>query len=300
MNNKPLVSIVLPTHNGEQYLENSIRSCLDQTYCDIELIVVDDCSSDGTSQILQGFDDPRIRVIRNQMNRGLPVSLNIGFRCSRGEYLTWTSDDNWYSHEAIETLVKVLDSNREVGFVYSDYWTVNSNGEITGLQQVVDPEDFLTSDSNGIGACFLYKREVYQTVGEYNDKWRLVEDYDYWIRIAQQFRVFAFHHPLYFYRYHMGSLTSQFSVYRIKFMSLKLARAHRIVSRSQYISRLGDVNIGMAFFFRELNNRPKTLYRLMLGVAQNPRHVLNVGVWSVFMEMLLGRNLNSKIRRILR
>src|SRR3989338_10314783 len=104
----PKVSIVLPTYNGARYLRQSIDSCLSQTYKNIELIIVDDCSTDETPDIVHSYNDPRIRYVRNKTNQRLPRSLNIGFALTTAEYLTWTSDDNEFLPQAIETMLKVL------------------------------------------------------------------------------------------------------------------------------------------------------------------------------------------------
>src|SRR5436190_21740360 len=92
----PKVSIVLPTYNRAKYLKLSIDSCLIQTFKDFELIIVDDCSKDETPQTIKSYTDPRIRYHRNESNQRLPRSLNIGFSLAKGEYLTWTSDDNFF------------------------------------------------------------------------------------------------------------------------------------------------------------------------------------------------------------
>ena len=91
-----MISIILPTYNGEKYLSQAIESILSQTEQDWELILVNDCSTDRTGDICQAYTlkDPRIRVIHNEGNRKLPGSLNRGFREAHGDYLTWTSDDN--------------------------------------------------------------------------------------------------------------------------------------------------------------------------------------------------------------
>lgn len=295
----PLVSIVLPTFNGEQYLTESVRSCLDQTYRNIELIIVDDCSSDRTPQIVDNLDDPRVVVLHNEVNEGLPASLNKGFRHSRGSYLTWTSDDNWYCADAIETMQSALRTNPAVGIVYSDYWIVDSEGKVTGSRRVAEPDDILSRPSNEIGACFLYRRDVYEKVGEYSSKWKLVEDYDYWIRIAKKFSLTVLHVPLYHYRYHPGSLTSQYSQYRVRYRSLKLARHHKIISLFEYVRGLGDANIDAAFFYHECKDRPKLISRLLVGLMQNPKHLRNLGVWSIFTEALFGEELSNRIRRVL-
>jgi glycosyltransferase involved in cell wall biosynthesis len=100
----PLVSIILPTYNGSQYLSEAIESCLHQTYENWELILVDDCSTDATPQIIGRYvgRDPRIRSIRHASNKKLPEALNTGHAAAQGEYLMWTSDDNRLLPAAIE------------------------------------------------------------------------------------------------------------------------------------------------------------------------------------------------------
>ena len=113
MEKSPLVSIILPVYNGEKYLEKSINSCLKQTYKNIELIIVNDCSTDNTLSICDFFvkNDTRVKLINNSINKKLPASLNIGKK-AKGNYLTWTSDDNLFKPNAIEKLVNRLISNK--------------------------------------------------------------------------------------------------------------------------------------------------------------------------------------------
>ena len=114
-----LVSIILPTYNGEKYIKDSIESCLCQTYRNIELIIVNDCSTDGTLDLIKKYaaKDRRVRIIENQKNLKLPASLNEGFKASSGDLLTWTSDDNMFRENAIERMVDML-SEKSADFIY--------------------------------------------------------------------------------------------------------------------------------------------------------------------------------------
>ncbi len=204
---EPKVSIILPTYNGaSRYLRESIKSCLDQTHRNLELIVVDDGSSDNTSEVVKSFCDHRIKCIRHARNMRLPASLNTGFRISTGELLTWTSDDNEYLPDAIERMVAALRSSREAGFVYADYYALYEDSGRTELRRLPDQGDLAMGDC--IGPCFLYTRRVYETVGDYDPKYELVEDYEYWIRVAQHFKMLHYPRPLYTYREHSRSLKS--------------------------------------------------------------------------------------------
>jgi glycosyltransferase involved in cell wall biosynthesis len=209
--NPPVVSIVLPVYNGARYLGESVQSCLDQTYPHWELIIVDDCSTDQTPEIIAGFlqKDARIRCIRHEQNKRLPAGLNSGFAEARGALLTWTSDDNRYLPHALEELVKQLTSNPTIDFIYSDYDEIDEAGQF--LQTVhVKPATQLLQGNEGL-ACFLYRRRIYEQLGGYTADLFLAEDYDYWLRVlAAGFQMVPVHTHLYQYRRHAKSLTDAY------------------------------------------------------------------------------------------
>ena len=180
----PVVSIVLPTYNGARYIRESIDSCLGQTFQDFELIIVNDCSTDETSGIIEEYAarDPRIRVFHNPINKKLPLSLNRGFDEARGKYHTWTSDDNYYAPHALQTLIQLLENEPSTGFVYTDYTLVDETGKVTGKKIFGDINQQFTG-FQGCSACFLYKEELYKKNKGYNPAAFLSEDYDVFVRI---------------------------------------------------------------------------------------------------------------------
>ena len=201
----PKVSIILPVYNGARYLAQAIDSCLNQTYRNIELIIVDDCSTDETPAIVRSFNDPRIRYVRNKTNQRLPRSLNIGFAAATGDYLTWTSDDNEFLPEAIEVMLDFLTKNKEIDFVYADNLSKFLDTGETKKRNISGPENI--KERNCIGACYLYTRKVYDTIGGFNPDYELVEDYEYWVRVWQKFRMHYLPQLLYIYGEHSKSLT---------------------------------------------------------------------------------------------
>lgn len=206
MEKKKLISIVLPVYNGEAFLEEAIKSILNQTYQNLELIVVNDCSTDNTAQIIEEYErlDNRIRIINNEKNMKLPLSLNAGFEIANGEYLTWTSDDNIYMPTAVEEMYSFLEENMEYGFVYTDMEFINEMGEVYGRNESKPQDLFLY---NCIGACFLYKSDVKKVIGGYCPEKFLVEDYDYWLRVSKQYKIGHIEKCLYKYRNHVNSLS---------------------------------------------------------------------------------------------
>lgn len=203
----PRVSIVLPTYNGAKHLAESLDSVIGQSLTDWELIVVDDGSTDSTPTIIEAYcqRDPRIRSVRNNPNRRLPGSLNVGFRLTQGRYLSWTSDDNRYRPAALERMATCLDAHPDVGMVFADEWWFRDDeqGEVHHTRGM---ETFC--EGNHIGACFMYRREVAEAVGDYAEETFLAEDYDYWVRIGLKFKLYHLEEVLYDYRVHDRSLSS--------------------------------------------------------------------------------------------
>ena len=224
---KPIVSIVMPVWNGENFLTASISSILNQTYHKIELIVVDDASTDSTPNLISKLPkiDPRIRIITNVKNLKLPASLNVGFSKSIGEWLTWTSDDNLLEPDCIEKLLAHA-LERKLSFVYSDYQVIDSKGEILRTNNM-GPSELIYLE-NVVGACFLYHRSVADKVGMYAEDKFMFEDYDYWVRVRQagfDLEHVPGIHP-YRYRLHDKQLSStrklprEFINYRYELVSL--------------------------------------------------------------------------------
>ena len=205
----PKVTIVLPTYNGSKYLRESIESVIDQTYKDWELVIVDDCSTDETLKIAGDYSerDGRIVVIHNRINKKLPASLNIGFEKARGEYFSWTSDDNIYEKDAIEKMVGYLDANQNIPMVRANMLMIGENAEV--ISESGEYGELKMLVANCVGACFLYRKSVAQSVGQYDETLFCVEDYDYWVRIMEQYGTIGnIREFLYQYRWHPGSLSS--------------------------------------------------------------------------------------------
>lgn len=200
--NNTLVSIILPTYKRAYVLSDAINSILNQTYTNIELIIVDDNSPDNTSEIVSAFSDSRIRYVKNDSNLKLPGALNKGFSLANGDYFTWTSDDNIYAPNAIEKMAEVL-RDENCNFVYADYFhfvDLDINHQPIAPKRINLPDQIELETSNHIGACFLYTRKLYKKIGLYDEDLFLVEDYDYFMRIAKCFTMTHLPIPLYYFR----------------------------------------------------------------------------------------------------
>lgn len=201
-----MISVVLPVHNGEKFLSQSIESVLKQTYKNIELIIVNDCSSDSSLSIAERYrcKDNRIKIINNTSNLKLPISLNVGFNECRGEYFTWTSDDNVMLPNALEVMLSDMKKN-DVDFVFSRCEIINKNGHVIGRTKKYTNLDEIYYN-NIVLASFLYKRKVHEELGGYDSNKFLVEDYDFWLRAYKKYKFSFIPNVLYQIRFHDSTL----------------------------------------------------------------------------------------------
>lgn len=259
MNGSPKISIVLPVYNGSKYLRNAIDSCLQQTFHDFELIVVDDCSKDETPAIVQSYSDPRIVYIRNPRNLRLPESLNVGFKRAKGDYLTWTSDDNQYLPTALEEMLAYLETHAEVDFVYTDMYVLNLE---TGEKKLRVSTHWTFYFENLIGASYLYRRKVYETIGGFDSTFEWIEDYEYWLRVEKKFSLRRLAKPLYIYGDHPQSLTN-LKRFSIDMLANVLRYHHGYISFNGLSESLGAYLIKFPpFKARELSIWKATVHKI--------------------------------------
>jgi hypothetical protein len=177
----------------------------------------------------------QIKPQRNAVNLRLPRSLNAGFARATGTFLTWTSDDNEFRPEALEAMWDALRRNPKAGLVYADMTIIDDDDRVVERWSAPGP-GHIGSD-NVVGACFLYRREVRDAVGDYDDRWRLVEDWDYWLRVENRFPLIVLNRDLYLYRRHAGSLTAtraaEIQRIRMELMAVRLPDLAGVTSRQR-------------------------------------------------------------------
>ena len=292
-----LVSVVLPTHNGRRYIRQSIDSVLVQTLDDFELIVVDDASADDTADIVSSYHDPRLRLIRLTQNAKLPGALNIGFRETRAPYLTWTSDDNWYAPNALEKLHGQLAQDSTLGMVYSHAYLVDDSGDIAGEAPVRPMTGFDDNPWNPVGASFMYTRVAYERVGDYNESYRLVEDFDYWLRIAAAFPTTIIPEYLYYYRVHPGSLTGQHSFHGAR-LTMDLLRDGGYMSPAAHRRWIAWLDHNQAYdSWKNKHNRRETLHYASSALSGDPKYWRDKGVVRALVWSLIGDGLYGQLQR---
>jgi len=221
-----LVSVVLPVYNQATTLEAAIKSVLQQTYPHIELIIVNDGSTDETSAVLDGFvTNPNVKIF-HQPNYRLSTALNRGFQSAGGEFFTWTSADNLMVPDQINQLVSYLRYHLDVALVYADFELIDETsqpvhsaanlimrGEVNSsiVRPKREPARLNIGYESVIGPCFLYRSFLPLLIGQYNSELEGSEDFDYWIRVHNFFKInhLGSNQPLYKYRIHPNRMSTR-------------------------------------------------------------------------------------------
>lgn len=203
----PSVSIITPVLNGIKYLEECVRSVLNQTYPNIEHVFVDGGSSDGTLEMLTSYQSKypdRISFI-SEPDRSAGEAWNKGLKMARGEILGWLGSDDIYEPDAIMTVVEFFRANPDAYFVFGGCNYINERGEVIGKARIKDFD--LKEAINNV--CRIpcpsafYRREVIEKVGLLNTREKGVE-LDYWIRVGKVFQIHRIEKVLSNFRIHKG------------------------------------------------------------------------------------------------
>jgi glycosyltransferase involved in cell wall biosynthesis len=209
--NNPLVSIVLTNFNSEKYIRDTINSVLVQTYQNFELIIVDDCSTDDSINVINSFLDKRIYVYKNAKNLGISLSANLGLSVSKGMYICrLDSDDLWHPRK-LELQTKYMESHPKIGFLFT--WA-SKFGYITGIQSVIPPThkyikaSFLFT-SSVVHSSVMFRSSILKKFnGLYNENIRASVDYDLWTKMIGIYGFYCLPKILVRYRIHDNQLSS--------------------------------------------------------------------------------------------
>jgi glycosyltransferase involved in cell wall biosynthesis len=191
----PRVTLGIATFNRETYLAEAISSALEQDYEDFEVLVVDDGSSNPKiAEVLEGFDDPRLRVIRHPENRGIAESYNTMVSEGRGELIAMLGDDDVCLPGRLARAVAIFDAHPETGVVHGDAVVIDSRGATTGRWDSRDftpaalVHAFFRSHNHLVDPTRMVHRRVYEAVGGYDGTYKIAQDMHFWLRAAREHR----------------------------------------------------------------------------------------------------------------
>lgn len=225
----PSISIILATYNGIKYIDKSITSVLQQQFNDFEFLIIDDCSGDGTWEYLQSLKDERIKLYRNEKNRGLFYNLNFLIKkCHSPIIKIWSQDDVMYP-DCINEVILFHHLHPEIGFSYSDRDYIDADNKKMDVTRKDDTPEivstelhteiaFITGSIAGNIANVAINKSMLDIVGLFNENMKISGDFEMWIRLAKNYPVGFIKKPLVQLRNHKEQLSGQekYFIYHLK------------------------------------------------------------------------------------
>ena len=201
------ISVVMAAYNAEKYLKEAMDSILGQTYDDLELIVIDDKSTDTSGQILKDYAarDSRVVVLENEENMGLTKSLNKGLKVAKGEYIARMDADDISVPDRFEKQVAFLDSHPDYSFVSCIGRYIDEDGKEEQLRLFPETNEEIYAMMPKVDAVMhpgvMFRREDIRKIGDYCEDFRVVQDYDLWFRgMAAGYKFYNIQEPLVLFR----------------------------------------------------------------------------------------------------
>ena len=232
MEHKPLISVIMSVYNEEKYIKDAVESILNQTRSEFELIIIDDCSTDRTVEIIRTFGDDRIHLIQNESNQGLTKNLNYALSISRGQFIARMDGDDISMPDRFARQIDYLETHPELVLVSCQTMTF---GEQNLVQRRKEDASMLRcmmlihpvlAHPGFMVRSWVFLREGYR----YDESFRQAQDYDLVARITEKFQVGICPYILLKYRTHTGQVSD-------KAMGKQFANADRV--RSYLLSKLG-------------------------------------------------------------
>lgn len=300
----PLVSVIIPAYNTEAYIAQSIQSALEQTLRNIEVIVVDDGSTDGTVAIARRFQDDRLRVFVNEQNMGAAGARNRAIQAAQGEWIAVLDSDDWYAPERLERLLQVAYSER-ADMVADDLYFIQdgedtprstlireSGHELPALQPI-DPVFFVKTDVYGQQGLHLglskplMKRSFLTHHGiEYDLSLRMGQDFWLYLKcLAIGARYVLMSEAYYYYRFRSGSLVKQSKVMRLNGYcraAQDFLQQPEIKNNPKLVQALShNLNVferNRAYYRVVEALKQKKLFQSLTAMAQNPYFFVHFGL----------------------
>ncbi|MCW8931858.1 MAG: glycosyltransferase [Gammaproteobacteria bacterium] len=282
---KDLVSVIIPAYNRKNYIKQTVESVLEQTYKNFELIVVDDGSTDGTLNILQGYRTQMTLLQHpNGENRGQAASINLGLSHSNGEFIAILDSDDYWKLSYLENMVDYLNPKLDIGMAYSNGHAVDENGEYI---YTLLKKDHIERNHLGDILCDCYlclpgaslvRRSVYEKVGNFDVSLRAGQDHDMCIRISEETQLGYNNKELFYYRKHQDTIsTNALSVrWRNGFIILKKAMDRVHYPKRIIYKRKAVLNYRLGQALKTEGAIVNAIFHFFLAGIQDPIRALKV------------------------
>lgn len=220
----PLISVIIPAFNSEKTIQETIESVLNQTWKNLEIIVVNDGSQDSTLDIVTSIKDPRLKVF-SYPNAGVADSRNRGISQAGGEFISFLDADDLWTTDKLETQLKALQENPQAGVAYSwtDYIDENSQFLRGGFHSTANGDvyaELLKSNFLANGSSVLIRAQALNEVGGFDKSFTPAEDWDMYLRLAARYHFVVIPSPQILYR--VTSTSASSNVFKMEAVSLRI------------------------------------------------------------------------------
>tara|TARA_B100000963_G_scaffold217832_1_gene189948 strand:- start:2238 stop:2864 length:627 start_codon:yes stop_codon:yes gene_type:complete len=195
----PDVTIIITNYNYSKYLARAVRSCLNQSNISHEVIVVDDCSTDDSLDVLHPFKDD-VKIVSTSRNSGVATAANLGVKHSRGQFFVRVDADDYVNSDMCYMMKTYLEANHDAFCVSCDYLMVDD------LENTLERR---YAENDNISCGIMYRRDQFVQVGGYNDKMRHREEEELRKRLGQGYKIHHLRIPFYRYRMHNTNKTKE-------------------------------------------------------------------------------------------
>jgi glycosyltransferase involved in cell wall biosynthesis len=209
--NSPQVSVIMSVKNGEKQLEKAILSVFSQTYTDFEFIIMDDASTDRTSELLSEVHDPRVRLLKNATNLGLTRSLNRAARIARGKFIARMDADDICLPRRFEEQVNFLESHPGHAVVGCSYSIIDDEDRVVRTLDLPERHQDITADlqtKNVIAhGTVMIRKKVFDELEGYDETFTYAQDYEFWLRLIERYKAANLKEVLYHWRQSRNSIS---------------------------------------------------------------------------------------------
>ena len=203
-----LITIYILNRNYSTFLEQSIKSALEQTYKKLDIIIIDDASNDNSINILNKFqNNNKIRIIINKKNIGLQKSSNIAIKAAKGKYIIRLDADDIMHKQCVEQLYKAIIKQKNIALVYPNYFIIDEVGYTIFKNKEIDIKKNKYREPI-LAACCLIKISSLYEVGLYDERYTRQDGYDIWYKLIKYYKIIHLNKYLFYYRKHNKNLTT--------------------------------------------------------------------------------------------
>lgn len=208
-NKSPLVTVYITNYNYGKFIRKAIDSILNQSLKDIELIIIDDGSTDNSKDIIEEYSELDIVSIIYQKNRGLNITNNVALKASKGKYIVRLDADDYMELDALEKMSNALENDDLLGLIFPNYYIVDADGiELSEIKRHDFNNEVNILDQPAHGACTMIRVNFLKEVGGYDESYTCQDGYELWVKFINKFKVTNINETLFSYRRHNNNLTN--------------------------------------------------------------------------------------------